>query len=184
MNNKYNFFNIQMIVEAGVMLALAFILSQIKLGKLPQGGSITLASMFPIILFSIRWGALRGILVGVLFGVLSLIIDPQIFHPAQVLLDYPIPFGFIGLSGISLIKDKKSVFGYLPFVIISHLLRLAAHIVSGIVFFSEYTPEGMTPFQYSLTYNASYMIPELGISILFLFLLWKPLSRLIKKQDV
>lgn len=183
MNNK-NKFSVQMLAEAGLTLALSFILSNIKLGQLPQGGSITLASMFPLILFSIRWSACNGVIVGALFGIITLLFGsyPPI-HPAQLILDYPLAYGFIGLSGISVSKDKKDIYGYLPFVVISHLLRMASHVASGVIFFAEYAPEGMSPFKYSLVYNASYMVPELIISIVFLFLLWKPLIRLVEKQN-
>lgn len=180
--NKNKFFNIQMMVEGGIVIALSLILSFIKLGKMPQGGSITLASMFPIILYSIRWGAPRGMVIGGLYGVVSLLIDPQIYYPVQVILDYPLPFAFIGLSGLSFSKDVKDIKGYLPAVILAHLLRTIAHVLSGVIFFADYAPEGMNPWIYSITYNLSYMLPEMILSIFFLFILWKRVSSLIVRQ--
>lgn len=176
------FFNTRMMAEGGIVIALSLILSLIKLGRMPQGGSITLASMFPIILFSIRWGAPRGMVIGALYGLVSILIDPQVYYPVQVILDYPLAFALIGISGYSFSKDVKNIFGYIPAVIIAHALRALSHIIAGVIFFSNYAPEGMNPWIYSLTYNLSFMLPEMIMSIVFLFILWKGVDRLVERQ--
>lgn len=181
MNNHYQN-KVRSLTEGGIAIALATILSFIKFTALPQGGSVTLASMFPLILYSIRWGWKKGILVAGVYSLLSMLIKPEIYYPIQVLLDYPFAFMPIGLSGISLMKDKSKIQGYLPAVILGHLTRLLSHTLSGVFFFASYAPEGMNVWKYSIGYNASYMVPEMILSVIFLFLLWKPLKSLLVKQ--
>lgn len=174
--------DVRMLTEAGIVLALSTILSNIKLFQALNAGSVTLASMFPLVLFAIRWGWLKGVLVGAAFGLLSFIIKPEFYHPVQFMLDYILAYGFIGLAGIAFVSNKESVISYLPSVFISHLLRTLSHFISGVVFFGMYAPEGTSPTLYSALYTLSYMGPETLLSIVFLFLLWKPLSRLLKRQ--
>lgn len=181
MNQKRNSFSTQMIVEGGIMLALAYVLSLFSVYEMPQGGSISL-SMLPIMIFALRWGAVPGVIVGALFGIINLIIKPQIYHPIQVLLDYPLPSAFIGLSGISLDKDKSKFTGYLPMIIVGYVLKFISHFLSGYVFFGEYAPEGMHPAKYSFIYNLSYNGPELILFIVVIAILWKPLKSVLVRQ--
>ena len=94
---------------AGVCIATAFALSYVKFFSLPMGGSVTLVSMLPIMLYAYMFGAKRGVLVGVIYGLLQCIQSPQIYEPVQVLLDYPIAFGALGLAGI--FKGMKGLKG-------------------------------------------------------------------------
>lgn len=175
------FFSVQMIAEAGITLALAYVLSLFKLYKMPFGGSITI-SMLPIMLYAIRWGASAGFIVGTLFGVLSYMIEPYFVHPIQLLLDYPLPSAFIGLSGLTFMRDKDKFQGYLPFIILSYILKFSCHYFAGVVFFGQYAPEGMSPEYYSFIYNIQYNGPELILFIIVIALLWQPLSTLRRKQ--
>lgn len=92
--------NTQVLVEGGIMVALAFVLGEIKLFHLPQGGSVTLGLMIPIIFYSLRHGVSAGILAGVVLGLLKLALGGYFVTVPQVVLDYPIAFGALGLSGI------------------------------------------------------------------------------------
>ena len=83
---------------AAISVALSFALSYVKFFALPQGGSVTLASMLPLMLFSYMFGIRKGIIVGAIYGVLQAIQDPWIIHPAQFFLDYPIAFAMTGLA--------------------------------------------------------------------------------------
>lgn len=100
------------IVYGAVAMALSFALSYAKLFSLPQGGSITFASLLPLMIYSCMFGTRRGLIVCTLYGFLQAIQDPWLLHPMQVLLDYPLAFGFIGVSGIfmekGVFKEKKS----------------------------------------------------------------------------
>jgi len=153
----------QMVFSAMAM-TLAVVTSFIKFAKLPYGGSITLFSMFFICLIGYLYGARVGILTGIAYGLLSLILDPMIMHPIQLLLDYPIAFGCLGLAGVF----SNSKYGIIEGYILGVFGRYVCHLISGIVFFANYTPEGMNTVIYSLGYNATYIVPEAIATILIL----------------
>ena len=131
-----------------------------------MGGSVTLASMFPLMLYAYIFGARRGIFAGVIYGVLQFIQSPQIYQPMQVLLDYPIAFGALGLAGIA--KNFKFLKGNMILeivvgMIIAVLFRYASHVVSG--YFVFYTWSTMdNPLVYSIAYNSFTMV-DLAIDI-------------------
>lgn len=177
MNKK---FSVRMIVEGGIMIALAMVLNQFKIYKAPQGGSVTAGSMVPIMLFAIRWGIGPGIGVGIVYGLLDFIMNPFFLNMPQFLLDYIIPYGALGFAGLAsnMVKKGKEN-AYLAVIIsstIAVLLRILSHVLSGVIFFSEYAGD-QNPWIYSIIYNATYLIPELIISIVVLVLVWKPLQR-------
>ena len=152
---------------AGVCIALSFALSYVKLFSMPQGGSVTLASMLPLIIYSYVFGARKGVFAGVIYGVLQCLQSPQIYQPLQVLLDYPIAFACIGLAGIAkninFLKTPllKFVFG----ASIACVGRYLAHFLSGYYVFSSWAMEGYTALSWAIVYNL-YIIVELAI-ILF-----------------
>ncbi len=152
----------KILAEMVLMIALSSTLHLIKLITLPQGGSVTLGSMVPIILFSLRRGPKLGILSGIIFGLVVLIEEPFIYHPMQLLLDYPIAFGFLGLAGL---------FRKLPLIGAGVAIagRFFAHFLSGIIFFASFTPEGINPVVYSIIYNGSYLGIEFIISGILIF---------------
>src|SRR3989337_1463661 len=87
------------LTETAIAVALVAVLSNVKVYQLPQGGSITAGSMVPIFYIALRWGGPWGLLAGVLAGVVNFITDRFAVHPIQVLLDYPLAFGALGLAG-------------------------------------------------------------------------------------
>ena len=161
-------FNISrpILAEAAILIALAAALHLVRLFQLPFGGSITLGSMIPILLFSLRRGALPGILAGTMFGVIVLIEEPFIFHPFQVFLDYPLAFGLLGLAGIF---KRNPIAG----VAVAISGRFVAHYLSGIIFFAEFAPEGINPYLYSALYNGSFLSVEFTISGILIYSLFK-----------
>lgn len=175
--------SVRMLTEGGVMIALSILLSYIKIYQSPQGGSVTAGSMIPIMFFAMRWGVGPGVFVGSIYGILHFILKPYFFHPVQVLLDYPVAYGFLGLAGIATIKNGKLDWEDRFLIFISILLaiggRFVSHILSGVIFFAEYAGE-QNPWIYSSIYNAGYLIPELIISSIILMLLWNPLSKIKK----
>lgn len=180
--NKNSTYSTQMLVEAGIVLALAFVLKMIPLYVMPMGGDISLA-MLPIVIYSIRWGVWPGVLVGLLYGVIKIILGVQIIHPIQVLIEYPLPSAIIGLAGISFAKNKTKLAGYIPSIVTAYLLKLLTHFLAGVIYWPQYAPEGMNVLWYSFVYNTTYMIPELILFLIVITLIWKPLSRVIKQQD-
>lgn len=94
------------IVYGAISIALSFALSYAKLFKLPQGGSVTFASLLPLMVYCCMFGTRRGLVVCTIYGVLQALQDPFIIHPMQFLLDYPLAFGLIGVSGIFMEKGR------------------------------------------------------------------------------
>jgi len=162
--------NTQMIVHIGLMLALTVILHNFRLYHMPQGGSVTLGAMIPLLLIAFRYGPVGGYLAGFVYGLINLIQDPYILHPVQVLFDYPLPYMALGLAGH--FKDKMLLGATLG---ISG--RFLCHFISGAVFFGSYAPAGMSPYWYSLVFNATYLIPELLICLFILRVL--PMERIL-----
>ena len=164
MNETKLKFSTKIIAETVMFVALATVLSYLKLFSLPQGGSVTAASMVPIIWLALRRGPKVGLFAAALYGVVQLALTPYIYHPAQVLLDYPIAFGLLGIAGF---------FWKRPFIGVSLGIigRFLAHFLSGIIFFASYAPKGMHPAIYSAIYNGGYLLVELVISIYIIYLL-------------
>ncbi|MBO7149792.1 MAG: energy-coupled thiamine transporter ThiT [Clostridia bacterium] len=152
-------FDTRTIAMAGICTALSFVLSYVKFeAAWIQGGSITLISFFPICLFSYIYGMKKGLIVGFVYGLLQAIQDPFIVHPAQFLLDYPIAFSMIALSGL---LTDLNVLGNMPRlkfalgVLLTGVFRYIAHTLSGVFAFGAYAmDEGVTNFfLYSAVYN-------------------------------
>lgn len=152
------------IAFAGVSIALSFALSYVKLFSLPQGGSVTLASMLPLIIYAYLFGARKGLFAGVIYGVLQCLQSPQIYQPMQVLLDYPIAFGAIGLAGIvkNLTFIKSPVLKFFFGASIACVGRYCAHFLSGYYVFSSWAMAGYNALTWSLVYNL-FVIAELAI---------------------
>jgi thiamine transporter len=157
-------FDSKTLAEMAVAIALATVLSYIKIFSMPYGGSVTLGSMVPILLISFRRNVKVGLLTGVIYGFVQMFLDGWFYSPVGMFLDYPLAFGLLGLAG--LIK-KQPVIG----VIVALIGRFISHFVSGVVFFGIYAPEGMSPIVYSAIYNGGYMLPEIVISAVLIYLL-------------
>lgn len=147
------------IVYGAISIALSFALSYARIFKLPQGGSVTFASLLPLMIYCCMFGTRRGIIVCTIYGVLQALQDPYIIHPMQFLLDYPLAFGLIGVSGIfmekGVFKDKKVV-AFLLGGVIAVVLRYACHVCSGVFAFADYADLDKygTAIAYSLAYNS------------------------------
>jgi thiamine transporter len=90
----------------------------------------------------------------------------------QLLLDYPLAFGVLGLAGLF----KPTVRGAILGATVAVLARFFCHFLSGVVFFASYAPDGWNPFVYSAAYNAAYLVPSLGIAIVVVVVLLKALD--------
>lgn len=149
-----------------VAMAMAVVTSMIKFASLPMGGSITLFSMFFICFIGYLYGPKIGLMTGVAYGILQLILEPYIYAPLQVLLDYPLAFGALGLSGFF----YKKKYGLMTGVVVGMLGRYVCHVLSGYIFFAEYAPEGMNALVYTLGYNATYIVPEMIATVILVLL--------------
>jgi thiamine transporter len=138
-----------------ICIALSFVLSYIRFFKMPQGGSITAGSMLPVMLFAYWFGPADGVIAGMVYGLLQFIQDPFIVHPLQVVLDYPLAFGALGLAGLS----KKN---FSLSLAIGSIFRFFFSFLSGTLFFVEYAKQvGEAPVVYSLAYNSVILIDGL-----------------------
>jgi len=162
-------FNARMMAYIGLALALAVILHTLRLYHMPQGGSITFGGMIPILLIAFFYGPEAGFLTGFLFGLINLIHDPYIFHPVQVLFDYPLPYMALGLAGY--FRDR-----YLVGSVVAIIGRFIFHYIAGIVFFASYAPPGISPYLYSFLFNASYLSVECIVCVVIMNML--PVERM------
>ena len=158
-----------------LVVVLIALLSNIKLFHFPTGGSITLLSMLVICLPGYWFGLGAGIATGVAYGVLQLLIDPYVLYPMQLIVDYVLAFGALGLSGLF----SNAKFGLLKGYITAVLGRYVFAVISGWIFFGAYAWEGWDPLPYSLAYNAIYIFAEAAVTLLILSV--KPVQNLFSK---
>lgn len=161
----------KILAEAIVFVALAnalYILSKMYFPflKLEQGGSVTLASMVPLLWFALRRGLRWGIEAGLVYGLVHIVVSGDIYYPTQILLDYPLAFGALGLAGAF---QKRPVIG----VGVGIFGRWLFHFISGVAFFGQWAWPGWNVFAYSAAYNATYLVPEFIVSAIIIFILSK-----------
>lgn len=145
-------------------ITLGTILSNVKLFSFPFGGSVTLLSMLFICLPGYWFGLGTGLTTGVAYGILQLMIKPEIVHPAQLLIDYILAFGALGLSGLFCGKKNALIKGYIASII----GRWIFTSISGWIFWGQFAWEGWHPVPYSLAYNGCYIFTEAAITLLIL----------------
>ncbi|WP_300409777.1 energy-coupled thiamine transporter ThiT [Lagierella sp.] len=164
------------VTEAGIMLALTFILNTFKLMELPQGGSITLGGYVPLLIFGFRWGWKKGIVLGALYGLLDFALDPFFLNPLQFILDYPLAYAMLGLTGLFSNKlENNGKVNYAVLIlgtVVATLLRMLSAVISGVVYFSEYLPKDKPFFIGSLIYNGTYTIPNMIIAIILIIIIY------------
>lgn len=163
-----------LMAQISISVAICAVLNSFPLFRMPQGGSVTLASTLPIVIMAFAYGPEVGMLTGFLFGVVNLFLGPYIIHPLQTLLDYPLPFMLVGASGYFRNRYLGSIVG--------QALRLFMHVLSGVIFFSSYAPvgqqEGIGLWLYSIGYNGSFVAVELVILLVILVVI--PWDRFMK----
>ncbi len=177
------------LTTSALLIALATVLMWVsKLIPAPwlQGGSVTIASMVPIIAVGIMFGTKWGLCSSLAYAILQMMFG---FYPPPtqtflnfvlvILLDYVIAFGGLGLSGIIFRLSGRKAFsaGLSAFTVT--LLRYVCHIISGVLIWGVYAEEGQSVLMYSLVYNGTYMIPEIIISTIVTMLVFK--SKILNK---
>lgn len=156
------------IVFAAMSVALATVVATvIKLPSLPNGGSVTLFSMLLVSMVGFWYGPSVGICAAVGFGILQFITGPYVVHPLQVVLDYPLAFGALGISGFFANQKNGLLKGYIAGV----LGRFFFASVSGLIFYTVYVEgleENMMAIWASLVYNMTYIVPEAVLTIILI----------------
>lgn len=177
----------RMLCAAALSIALSFVLSCLRLFRMPTHGSVTPGSMLPIMLFSLVYGVGPGMLTGLAYGVLQYIQDPSFLNAWQFILDYLIAFAALGLAGIGKGKKHEWMYASIPIAVLG---RAVSAILAGVMWANEYIDYGLTigdmefssPVLYSIVYNGVYLIPETLICLLLAFLIAKPVMRVMKAQ--
>lgn len=162
-----------MLTESAVMIALAFILSFLKVVDMPYGGSVTAFSMLPIIIIAFRYGTGWGLATGFAFSLLQMLMGLSTLSYATsaaaavaiILLDYIVAFTVLGLGGAfrSVIKDQGTAMAL--GALFACVLRYICHVVSGCTVWAGVSIPTSDGLIYSLGYNATYMIPETLMTI-------------------
>ena len=158
-------FNVRQLVFSAMAMALAVVTSMIKFLDLPMGGSITLCSMLFICLIGYWYGVKAGITAAVAYGLLQLILGPYIISIPQMITDYVLAFGALGLSGIFSNKKHGLILGYLVGV----FGRFVFVYISGLIFFGSYAADyNMAAPVYSAVYNGAYVGTEAILTLIIL----------------
>lgn len=166
--------NILKMTETAVMVALATVLSLFTIANLPFGGSVTICSMLPMVLIAYRYKWKWGIVAGAVYGLVQMVIGLNNLSYATsflaavtiILFDYLVAYGVLGFAGI--FRDKLNNNQALELALgafIACALRYICHFISGWAVWGGWAPEGTPAWLYSVTYNASYMIPETIVTI-------------------
>lgn len=172
--------NTKKLTLSAIMVALASVLSMISVYRLANGGSVTLASMVPIILISYLYDVKWSVLTALVYAILQMIMG---FYPPPtndvvsyflvVMLDYILAFGSLGLAGAFFKMLGKNKIAITLSGAIVVIMRFICHFLSGIIIWDVLAPEGQSVYWYSLTYNGSYMGLELIVTVAVLSLLSK-----------
>ena len=160
-----------------VLLALATVLSILKPFSMPWGGSITLLSMLPIVMIPLMYGTRWGMVSSFIYSLIQLGLDlgavlswgltPYALI-GTIVLDYILAFSLLGLAGVF---KKKGIIGIAAGVVMVLVFRFLMHFISGVVIFDTFT--SADAWVYSLTYNASYMVPEFITTTIATVILFK-----------
>ena len=159
---------------AALSIALAFVLSYIKIWRMPNSGSVTLASMLPLMLFAASYGVGPGLLAGAAYGMLQYLQGGYFVHPIQFLLDYPLAFALIGLAGLYRFLPKSwSKWSLYAAMVLGALGRCLSATLAGI-FYWDTAPWA------SLVYNGAYLVPDTLICIVLAVFVGKRIMKMMK----
>ena len=174
------------LTEGAVFVALAQVLSYLKLFELPQGGSFVLA-MFPIFFYCVRWGFVPGMLASAVYSVLQLTLDGAYAWGWQSIIgDYILAYSLIGVAGLF----HKQKTGFFTGTVVGTAARFLSAYIVGATVWGEYMPDqffGMTmtsPWFYSALYNGSYLLADMLLCLIVGAILWKPLGQYIRGEDL
>ena len=162
----------KMVAYGALSIALSFVLSCIRLYRMPQGGSVTPGSMLPIMLFSAAFGVGPGLLTGLAYGVLQYLQGGWFANVWQFALDYLLAFAALGLTGLA--KHLPEKWGLYPAMILAALCRALSATLAGIMFWDT------APLA-SLVYNGTYLIPDTLICIVLALLVGRRLLRELRR---
>ena len=178
--------SVRALCEGAILVAAAQLLSYLRLWRMPWGGSVVLA-MVPIVLYAIRWGFARGLFAGFVFGILQFTLDGGFAIGWQSIIgDYLLAYTAVGFAGLC--RGRKGAI--FTGTLLGGGVRFLVHFVVGATVWAAYMPEeffGMTmtsPWFYSLLYNLAYMIPNIAVTLLIFAVLYRPMGRYLRAEDL
>lgn len=181
---------IHTLVECAQMIVIGTVLMMVKLYSLPNGGSVTLVSMLPFVLVSFRHGTVFGVATGFVSALLQMLTS---FYPPPtgtllafigvILLDYVLAFAVLGLASACARPFPNRTVGVAVGTAAVCILRFLCSFVSGFLIWGSLTEDGLGAVTYSLTYNASYMLPETILTVVVAVLLYRTAPRLFDRQE-
>jgi thiamine transporter len=154
--------SVSLLTFSALCIALATVLSQIRLYRMPQGGSVTAFSMLPIVLVGYWYGTRAGMAAGAAYGLLRLLLGAAVVHPIQFILDYPLAYAALG----SFCLFRGTRFGLQISYLAGAMGRFLCSFAAGIVFFGEFVPEGQHVWAYSAIYQLTYLGPEVIVTLI------------------
>ena len=171
--------SVKKLTTCAVAVALSSVLSLISVWKMPLGGSVTLLSMLPVCMVSIKYGIKTGLLCSFIFSLIQLMLGFSSLMSwgltagiliGSFIFDYIIAYSVLGLAGIF---GKKSMLRMCLGICFTMSLRFVSHFVSGIIFFTSLAPDGWNPAIYSICYNGAYMLPEMIFTCVAAFAIFR-----------
>lgn len=185
------------LTQSAIFIALATVLSYLPIYEMPMGGSVTLASMLPILFIGLKFGYKWGFASSGIYALIQLmqaVIKGNVFVYCTTfgtvlicaLFDYVVPFAILGLSAFA--KPKEN--GKLSIIKVSITfgvliaIRFVCHFITGVAIWGQWAPDGMGKYLYSLIYNGQYMLPELIITLVISVLLMSSsqIEKLLTKE--
>ena len=188
---------LKVLTESAIMLALAFALSSAKLFEMPLGGSVTVASMLPIMIIGFKWGNKAGLITAFLYSItqaLQALASGNVFPYCEgadtliicVVFDYLFPFTILGLAGMLYGKTKNTNADYIIGASIVVFLRFCSHFLTGVYIWGQWAPDGMGKYLYSFLYNGGFLGADFAILLVALVLILKSeeVKKLIERQPL
>lgn len=162
------------LTECALMIALSTVLSVFKLFELPYGGSITLASCLPLVVLSYRHGVRYSVPSALCASLIQALLGLKNFSyfttwqsiVALLVFDYVIAFAIFGFSGIFKKIIKIQSVSMIAGAVFASVIRYICHVISGATIWAGLSIPTEAALLYSLSYNATYMIPETIIVVL------------------
>lgn len=189
---------VRIICEIGIIAALGFVFDELQgilsKGIFVSGGSIGFA-MVAVLVMAYRRGALPAILTGLVMGLLDIATSAFILHPAQLLLDYILPYALVGVVGllrplyIRVEQKSEKILWIIAAAVIGGLLKFSSHYLSGVIFWADQTNfawglENMNPYLYSLVYNIAYIGPSIVLSAVLMVSLYLTAPRILNDKPI
>ena len=160
-------------IEGALCIALCLVLEKINIFAMPQGGSVDF-ELVPLLLFTYRRGLKWGAQAGAITGIMKILLGGYVLNVMQAALDYPLAYACVGLAAFHprVLSIFLAAFG-----------QITCSVISGVLFFAQYAPEGQSPLMYSIMYNVPILGAKYILSGILAMFLWKVLERDLPVKD-